>query len=112
MKLLQLSQKYFSLLGISSKHLKQTENFNIKNLMWIPVFVLNIILYAIFIFHEADSFVEIMFSIYMIAAMIGTFSGLAAIAFRTKKLCNFIKTLEQNVDDSEFDHILNVKLID
>lgn len=101
MQLLQLSRKCFSLLGIRPNELKPTENYNLKNLKWIPIFVLNIILYAVFISKEVDNFIEYMLSVYMISAIIGTFSGMASIAFRTKKFGHFIEILEQNVHESK-----------
>lgn len=100
MKLLQLCQKYFSMLGISSNELRETENFSLNNLMWIPVFALNIISYVVFITKEVNNFIEYMFSIYMISATIATATSLATIAFRMQKFCNLIIALEQNVDDS------------
>lgn len=101
MKLLQLCQKYFSMLGINSNKLEQTENYNKYNLLSIPVFVSNIVLYSVFIFQEVNSFVELMFSIYMTSAMICLAAGLAAIGFRTRKFIKFINTMEQKFEESE-----------
>lgn len=106
MKLLQLCQQYFSMLGISPNKLKPAENFNIRNLMWIPLFVLYTISYAVFMSQEVNSFIEYMFSIYMICSVIGIGTALATIAFRTRKFGANIRTWECNIDESKH-YILN-----
>ena len=101
MKCMQLFQKYFSILSINLNEFEQTGIFKMKQFLWIPGFALNVILYAVFIFQEVNSFIEGMFSIYMISAVIGVGTGLASIAFSMQKISKYINLLERTINESE-----------
>lgn len=92
----QLVQKEFAVLGISSN--QATNPFNNRTIGCLFLFGLNIILYIVFLFHSAKSFMEYTENIYITSAI--TLIGIAFFWFvlKMKNLFELLDGVEMHIN--------------
>lgn len=97
MEIFRKIQINFGLFGVT-----QSDAFNIKTFLWIPMFGLSIILHILFVVQEANTFIEYTSSIYVISGIVGIVTGFSTIAFRTGIFFQCIKSCENIMSKSEW----------
>lgn len=93
-KIFQMSQKYFTVLGISPILMVQSNPFNQKNLICFLVFGLQLISEFIYILYEAETFWDYIQSIYFCSVSILATVVFLILVFRVDKLFKYIGNSE------------------
>lgn len=96
MKILQVVQKNFTLLGIDPK----LERFNQRLLINLAMSALAIALLWIYLLREADSSQEYMESTYFLVACSGIFLSAMSTTFMTKKIFAFFNFFDELPSES------------
>ena len=98
MKLYQIVQKNFALLGISPNQ----SRCNQKSVFIFFILSLAITLGAVFIFFKANTFLEYTQNIYITITFFGMYISFLAILFQKGELFELIDYMEKNADESEY----------
>lgn len=100
-KIFQMSQKYFTILGISPALITQTFPFNWEISIGFALSGIVLVLNLLFIFYEAISFFEFCQSIYVTCGLILGSVAMASIISRVEILYKFIENIENTINTSE-----------
>ena len=102
MKIFQIIQKQYAILGISSPNQSAQKNpSNERTTLGFLIFAWNIVSQFVYIFYVASGFMEYVDCISSTCAGIITFVCFAAIVFRKTTLFKNIENMEQLIDKSE-----------
>lgn len=102
MKILQLTQKYFGMMGVKSIKSVETRPLNHRTASVILIWVLSTISSFMYLFYFASNFEEYTRSVTTISVLaVGTFIFLISIFWNRSKILKLIETLESIVQSSE-----------
>lgn len=102
MKLFQSSQEKFAILGITSDQSIKNNLFNGRILAGFSVYILTVILIAVFIIHDANTIWEYANNIYNMSGAIIIVVFFANIVFKMRKFFALIDSCETTVAKSKF----------
>lgn len=106
MKLFQIAQIYFAYLGINSSN--QSRFFNGKSAVALFIFSLATVMAIVFLFFEAETFLEYTMNFYTIAAVSGCCIAFTGILFKREQLFELIDKFEKLIDASELPHEIRI----
>lgn len=102
MKIFQMSQKYFTILGISPNLIVQPYPFNRRISIGFLMLGLVLICNYVFIIYGAKTFLDFSQSIYIGSALAVGSLALAVLVFRVKILFEFIVNFENAINTSKW----------
>lgn len=98
MKLFQVVQKNFGFLGLSSNQ----SCWNVKSVIAFSIFSSATVLGTLFLFFNANTFLEYTINIYGTTTMFGIWMNLITMLIEKENLFKLIDDIEELVDESEY----------
>lgn len=101
MKLFQLAQRSFAVLGVSPIQSFQTNTFNEIILKIYFIYLSSCVFFFVYFFHVAKSFSEYVISIYMTSATVVVLINYTTLVCQSQYVFKFIKNIEKLVEKSK-----------
>lgn len=102
MKAIRTIRERFELIGIGDyDQASRMYPFNVKNLMVLLMFFIDLIINGVFFLDEADGFQEYVNSVFACSTLIVGVLGFAVLIWKMPKIFKFLTKLEETFEKSE-----------
>lgn len=102
MQLFQLVRNKYALMGIQSDQSNQKSRLNAKNVIFLGILTISVMLSFAYLFLDARAFEDYINCVQLTSGFVSGWLSFITIIWKTKELSKFIGNLEKIVDEREF----------
>lgn len=101
MKIFEIIENHFASVGLTASQSLQSNRFDVKNVIIISIFGLNIILTGAYVAFTANDFEEYVDSLYGCSTVLNLFIAFGYLMLQMQNLFKFIVKLKNTINKSE-----------